>query len=187
MGIFSRIFGKKAQPQESVKEEAPPVAYTPPAPEQPAPKQPEPEGKKYKVAGVTHYEDNIMALASENDDYHLSKRGLIDEGLVEERVWEYEFYPIKAELVPEPDNPHDPKAIKVLVDGLHVGYIKAGSCAHLLKAINEDRIKKIDVKMGGGRYKYLEIIDYKENGDEIYELDRDNVPLYVHLNIAEAK
>jgi hypothetical protein len=32
-----------------------------------------------------------------------------------------------AELRPEPDNPHDPNAIMVLIDGHHVGYLPAKS------------------------------------------------------------
>lgn len=185
MGIFSRLFGKKQKPAEAAV-----PSFTrptpPPPPVQPAqPKQPEQQGKTYKVTGTSHYWENILSLGSKNDDYTLGKRALIEEGLTETRIWEYDFYPNKAELVPEPENPHDPKAIMVLVDGLHVGYIKAGSCSHLLRVIAEERIEKIDVKVGGGKYKCLDVIDYKENGDEVYDLDRGELPLYVHLNITE--
>lgn len=184
MGIFSRLFGKKQKPAEAtptlIKPTTPPPP--PPAPVQPA--KPEAKIKTYKVAGTSHYLENILSLALKNDDYSLSKRQLIEDGLVDERVWEYDFYPHKAELVPEPENPHDPKAIMVLVDGQHVGYIKAGSCSHLLRVIAEDRIEKIDVKVGGGRYKCLNE-DYDEDGNEIYEMEKDTVPHYVHLNITE--
>ena len=179
MGILSKLFKKP---------KLEPVTVAPPKPvETPVPEAPKKTTKEatYRVTGISHYEDNIMALSSKNDDYKLSKRDLIDYGYVNERVWEYDFYPLKAELVPEPDNPHDPKAIKVLVDGLHVGYIKSGSCAHLLRMIREDGIVKIDVKIGGGRYKYLDCVDYTESGKEIYEMERDTVPLYVHLIIEE--
>lgn len=133
---------------------------------------------------MSHRIENIMALAVENDEYSLTKRELIDQGMEQQRVWEYEFYPKKAELVPEPDNPHDPNAIKVVVDGQHVGYIKAGSCAHLLKCLKEGRIGKMDVKMGGGKYKYISV-DYNENGKEVYTLEKDELPFYVHLSIIE--
>lgn len=33
----------------------------------------------------------------------------------------------KVEIEPEPDNPHDPNALKVLVSGEHVGYVPRGS------------------------------------------------------------
>lgn len=32
----------------------------------------------------------------------------------------------KVKFEPEPDNPHDPNALKVLVDGEHVGYVPRG-------------------------------------------------------------
>lgn len=188
MSFLSRLFGKQAQKPEPVKIVQTPAFGRPSAP--PAPNkapEPVPAPKTYRVAGVTHYQENILSMAITNYDYQLSKRELIDEGLMEKRIYEYDFDPLKAELVPEPDNPQDPKAIKVLVDGLHVGYIKSGSCSHLLKVIREGRIKKIDVEMGGGKYKYLDVVDYKENGDEIYAIDRGDVPLFVHLSITEAE
>ena len=71
-----------------------------PAPSDPAPVLPAAETpahtqnvKKYKVAGVTHYVDNILELATEDPDYDMSKRELIAEDRVQERVWKYFFCP----------------------------------------------------------------------------------------------
>lgn len=189
MGIFSRLFGKKdAKTTAEIKPSATPapLAPMPPAPTPVAPKKPESEGVTFKVTGVAHYEKNVRALGDKNDDYRLSKRAMVEIGLEETRVWEYDFCPIKVELVPEPDNPHDPKAVKVVVDGLHVGYIKAGSCSRVLRMLAEDRIQKIDVKVGGGRYKYL-AVDYNEDGTEEYDLEQHELPFYVHLSIIEKK
>lgn len=140
--------------------------------------------KKYKVAGVTHYVDNIMALAEEDPDYDMSKRELIAEDRVQERVWKYFFAPQKVELIPEPDNPHDLNAIKVVVDGVHVGYIKSGSCAHLRKVMDLGGIVDIDCQIGGGPYKFVSM-EYDENGKEVYTLDKDETHLFVHLAITE--
>lgn len=137
--------------------------------------------KTYKVTGVSHYIDNIKKLKVDNLDYDLSKKELIDNGYEYERIYQYEFYPIKVELVPEPDNPHDPNAVKVIVDNELVGYIKSGSCKHILKLIAEDRIEKIDCEMKGGKYKY---IGYDEDEDKYY-IERDSIPFFVHLNILE--
>ena len=184
MSILSRFFGKKApEPVETRAGSYVPATTIKPA----APKKKAQSGTTYKLAGVSYYRGNILSMAVENDDYKLGKKALIAAGLVDTRVYQYDFFPHKAELVPEPDNPHDPKAIKVLVDGLHVGYIKAGSCAHLLKVIQEDRIEKIEFVMGGGKSKGLYVVDYKENGDEIYEMEQDDGPLFVHLKITEKK
>lgn len=143
-----------------------------------------PDAKTYRVTGLEHYRDNILSLALENDDYTKTKRELIDELLTEERIWKYNFYPLKVNLIPEPDNPYDPNAIKVVVDNEHVGYIKKGSCKHLLKVIAEGRVGDIDCTIGGGPYKYI-YEDYDDNGNEKYEMERDEVNFSVVLHIVE--
>lgn len=142
-------------------------------------------GKTYKVAGVTHYADNIMSLSLENENYFKSKRALIDEGLIDERVWQYEFYPEKVELIPEPENPEDPKAIKVIVDDEHVGYIKRGSCSHIHKLLKEDCITGISCTIGGGPYKYISEEYDDEKDKDVYILEKGETQLFVHLQIAE--
>jgi len=149
--------------------------------------------KTHKVAGVTQYIDNIMTLASDNLDYDLSKRELFDENLLSQRVYQYDFYPSKVELIPEPDNQYDNKAIKVIVEGVHVGYIKSGSCSHIHNLLNNNRIHKIEVEMGYGKYKVLhdnrDDYDQMENkyvGSDL-ELEKDETPPFVHLKIWEIK
>ena len=176
---------KKVEAPKDITPEAPsPAPAEPPAPEAPAQPVTVANVKTYKVTGMSHHMENLMALAEENDDYKLGKRELVDADLIGERVWKYEFYPLKTELVPEPDNPVDPNAIKVVVDGQHVGYIKSGSCAHLLKVISEDRLGRIGCQIGGGKYKYIDE-DYNEDGDSIYTLEKDELAYFVHLKIEE--
>ena len=141
--------------------------------------------KTHKVAGVTHYIENIEALGIENEDYSKSKRELIDEGLTDERIWKYKFYPGKVELVLEPENPVDPNAIKVIVDGEHVGYIKHGSGAHIRKLLKENTINEITCTIGGGPYKYLSEEYDDENDKYVYTLEKDETHLFVHLQISE--
>ena len=94
-----------------------------------------------------------------------------------DRVYEYEFYAHPA-LVPEPDNPHDRNAIRVEADGVHIGYIKSGSTAHVRKLMEEDRIKSMDIEIGGGRYKQLE-----ENDDERPTMIKDRTEYWARLTI----
>ena len=141
--------------------------------------------RTYHVAGTTFHEDSILSLSSENPDYEMSKRDLIDSGMTDERIWEYEFDPYNVQLIPEPENPHDPNAVKVIVDGEHVGYIKTGSCKHILKLLQENRILKIDCEMGGGNYKIVreEYDDEKEK--DVYILEKDSTNFFVVLTIRE--
>lgn len=141
--------------------------------------------KTYKVTGMQYYKEAFEFLATENADFNLTKKELIEEDLIGERIWKFEYFPKKTELIPEPENPHDKNAIKVIVDDKHVGYIKSGSCSHLLNVIREGRIESISCNMGCGPYKYIRE-DYDEDKDkEVYTLERDTVPAFVHLSIVE--
>lgn len=141
--------------------------------------------KTYKVAGVTHYVENIKSLGSENEDYSKSMRELIDEGMVDERIWKYEFYTRRALLQPEPDNPVDPNAIKVIVDCEHVGYIKSGSSSHVHKLLQNHAITGVVCTIGGGPYKCV-CEEYDDEKDEnVYVLEKDETNFFVHLEIYE--
>lgn len=58
-----------------------------------------------QVVGESHYQDNLWRIVG-------GWRG-------DERV----RFPVKAVLVPEPDNTYDPNAVSVWIDGLKVGYL----------------------------------------------------------------
>lgn len=140
--------------------------------------------KTYKATGMAYRLDNLLRLGVKNEEYSKSKKELIEDGQIGESVWEFNFCPSNVELIPEPDNPHDPNAIKVVVDGAHVAYIKKGSCAHLLKVIKENRIEKIECEIAGGQYKYV-VEEYNDDGKKTYLLEKDNAPHFVHLHITE--
>lgn len=133
--------------------------------------------ERHKVAGISYRTEELLSLGLENYDYDLSKEQLIEAGLTDERVYRMDFYPDTCELIPEPENPEDPKAIKVVVDGVHIGYIKQGSCAHIHKLLREDRIEDIDCEISGGSYKVV-LTDYDEDGDEVYTMETDSARYY---------
>lgn len=112
------------------------------------------KAKKHKVAGVAHYKENILSFAQSNAQYSLSKKEMIanDFGT----VYEYSFRTGKTELIPEPTNQYDSNAIKVMIDGKHVGYIKKGSCKHIINLLNQNQIERIESKISGGKFKCLE-------------------------------
>lgn len=146
--------------------------------------------KNYKVAGIIYHMDAVMELAIENDMYDISKKELIEsyEELCESSdIYEYEFYVTDTQLIPEPDNPHDPNAIKVVADDQHIGYIKAGSCRHLLKVINEGRLGPIECRIYGGPYKYLDLDFDETTGEEIYTVINEEGDFKAKLTIKEKK
>lgn len=140
--------------------------------------------KTYEATGMSYRLEGLLSLGYENEDYSKNKKQLIDEDLTEQRIYEYFFHPRNVELIPEPTNQYDPKAIKVVVDGVHVAYIKAGSCAHLLKLIHEDRAKVVGCKIGGGKYKHISC-DYNDEGGETYTMEKGESPYFVWLKVSE--
>lgn len=134
-----------------------------------------------RVTGMEHYLDNIMNLAAENPDYEMSKLEIIDNFMTDKKIYEYNFYASNVKLVPEPENPFDSNAVMVIIDGQHVGYIKAGSCARILKLLREDRIHRVEAEVGGGKYKLV----YEDDDDDTYTLERDKTKFFVHLTIYE--
>jgi hypothetical protein len=173
MGILSGLFGKKEQ------------APVTPAVAKKSPQVGENKTVRHKVAGTSFRQAAIKTMGKKNPDFALTKAELFKRGLTE--VYEYTFQPRKAELLPEPENPEDPNAIKVLIDGVHVGYIKAGSCAHVRKLLQENRIEKIEPQIVGGKSKFLVTYDADAKRLDDYTLERSDSSFGVHLNITERK
>lgn len=161
--------------------QAPPATttQTPTPKPTPSPAQPPKPAnvERHKVAGISYRTEELLTLGTENPDYSLTKKQLIEEGLTDERVYRTDFYVTRCGLIPEPENPEDPKAIKVVADGIHIGYIKKGSCAHVHKLLGEGRIESISCDIEGGPYKIVQT-DYDEDGNESYTLEKDTIPYY---------
>lgn len=173
--------GMKPQPKQAPTQ---PIS-TPEPPKPPAPAKS--DENIFPVAGVSFREDAIIKLARKNSNYSLSKSDIIDMGMTDKEIFRYRWGTRPAELVPEPDNPHDSNAVKVMVDGVHIGYIKAVSCAHVLQLLGDDRIRQVTCEIGGGPYKEVsEDFDYKTL-DSTYSLDRGEDPIWAKVKITEKK
>lgn len=138
--------------------------------------------ENFFVAGVSFYHDDILELATENPIFDYSKRQLIDEGYEDERIYEYKFYPTNVELVEEPDNPHDANAIKVIIDGVHVGYIKSGSCSRVKNLLRSGKVVSIDADIYGGKYKVL----YQDDDDK-YLIETNETEIGAKVSILRKK
>ena len=139
--------------------------------------------ENHHVAGTSYRQKEIESLGEDNPIYEYSKRELIDEGYEDEKVYYYDFNPYTVELIEEPDNKFDPNAIKVVVDGVHVGYIKKGSCTHVKNLLKSGKIAKIDAEIHGGKYKLL-YSEYDGDKDkEVYELEAGESNYYVTVEI----
>lgn len=137
-----------------------------------APEKPRAKFERHKVAGTSYHLDAIMELAQENPDYDLTKREIIDDGLTDERIYQYTFTDGPVELVDDPGNEYDPNAIKVLVAGQHIGYIKRGSTGRVHNLQSAGRVLGVTAEIYGGKYKVV-ICDDDDDGAERYDLIRD--------------
>lgn len=137
--------------------------------------------ERLHVAGVSYHLDAIMELAIDNDEYEESKKDLCDDHDGEDffKVYQYFFDPIKVNIEPEPDNPADPNALKVIVDGNHVGYIKKGSIPHVKKMLSGDKIISMKAIIGGGKYREFWL---NEETDK-WETSRGETPYSVTIEI----
>lgn len=136
-----------------------------------APAGPRATFERHKVAGTTYHLDAIMELAEDNPDYDMTQREIIDAGMEEQRIYQYTFPDSPVELVDDPDNEQDPNAIKVLVAGQHIGYIKRGSTGRIHKLQRSGRVLGITAEIYGGRYKIVRCVE--EYQMQHYEMDRD--------------
>ena len=123
-------------------------------------------GKQHKVAGITNYVDNLMGIAFENSDYTLSNSEIKESYSVGDKIDKYDFDFRVARLVEEPDNPVDPNAIRVELDGVLIGYVKSGSCSEIRNKMHSDNYKGIIITE-------LHYGDYKE----VYEDDEGNLSI----------
>lgn len=159
-GLLGRLFSIYLKEPEAEKPKVPDRKRVQQAPD--------PMALEYhKVAGVSYRQEALQALGTRNPEFYLPDRKLARTRGGDRTVWEYTFKVLPAILVPEPENPYDPKAIKVLVGGQHIGYIKKGSCGHVNKLMREDRIAKVTCKLTGGRCKDLT----RWSPDEPYDIE----------------
>ena len=137
------------------------------------------KSEKFVIAGVSHYVDDIINnLVSDNPDYELSTKELIEQYDPGDRIFEYDFDDKDVALVPEPDNPHDPNAVRVEVRGILIGYIKAGSCSHVKNLLNSPDYAGMDLEMGGGKFKRV----YEDENDKL-KVERDSTGFFADLTI----
>ena len=179
-------------PQDNVVKAAPELPAASPLPEASpksvpdpgvasAPKSAEPAEKpKYKsysfrVAGISKRQRSITAnLLTESSDYEATKKELVEIGMTDERIYKYIPDVLDAELVPEPENPHDPNAVKVIVDDIHVGYVPAEKAEKVKKLLDTKQIRDVSCEFYGGPYKIItEDYDLEKN-KEVYTVERES-------------
>ena len=113
------------------------------------------ERKVLSVTGTGHYEENILKLMVENPDFKLGPKALKeqydDADVIPKLIPGY----IQVVLEPEPDNQYDPNAVKVLMNGLLVGYVKKESCSQVKELLNKKDFKAEVKSIQIGKFKQI--------------------------------
>lgn len=141
------------------------VNEEPPAPE---PEQDLHQYYSFKVAGISFHEKEIInELASENDDYYMTKKEIVDAYMTYETIYKYTFSIDDVQLEPDPDNPHDPNAIKIIVDGVFVGYVPGRSTKRVKQILSKS--PEIMCEVYGGPSKIV-----FDEGDGTYTMKKSD-------------
>ena len=120
--------------------------------------------RSFDGVGMAYHEENIASIASENDDYNLTKPSIVKEYGEDEPVYQYSydgFY----KLAPEPENPHDPNAISIRLDDITIGYIAAKDTQIVRELMDKGLFYKVYVS--GGHCKVVEDEELLERDDPI--------------------
>lgn len=105
------------------------------------------------VAGSSFYNEAISKLMQVNPNYGLSDENIAKLG--KDRI--YEYYPLhkNVALVPESKNPHDPNAVKVMLNNNLIGYIPSENALFVRKLLTDKSLLSASVAIFGGNFKMV--------------------------------
>lgn len=108
--------------------------------------------QEFSVAGVSRHQAVFRKYGSVNPDYNMSAREL-EEYVGPSDIPQYDFSDVSLTLETEPDNPVDPNAVKIMMEGELIGYIPKEDAAHVGWLLDNDRIVDADFRVVGGPLK----------------------------------
>lgn len=125
----------------------------------------------FVVAGLHYHKTAVRSLSRANPEWR--KISPPEDGC--KKIYRYRYINKPIELVPEPTNKHDSNAIKVLINGHHVGYIGASDNCHVNDILRSRDIKYTSAYVRGGEYALV-----YSNGDIIY----NSTGVHISIRIA---
>lgn len=123
----------------------------------------------FNVVGTSYKTAAIRKLGRKNEDYSYTKKEIIELDLCDEEIYQYDFPKCNVTFEDEPGNEHDPNALKVLFNDIHVGYIKKELVSRVRTIIN-DGYKKCYGQVYGGKYKIVET-EFGYNEKDTYRIE----------------
>ena len=141
----------------------------------------------FKVVDIFKQEKEIIDnLLFENDLYDLNKNELADQGYVDEKIYRYEDGIKEIGFEIEPNNDDYPESIKVIADGIHIGYLPEKNTARV-RGILAKRSPKITWKVIGGPYKIVyENYDYANDSVKCV-MEREHLNIGIKITLTYKK
>ena len=133
----------------------------------------------FRITGIQYYQDDFVEeLGEYNYDYDETASALKETYYDGDKIYQYDFLNLKAELVPEPDNEYDSNAVAVLANGIKGGHVKKGSCTRVKNLLKSPDFVGIEIKITGGKYKSL----YEDENGKL-RIEREQCPYFVDIDI----
>lgn len=133
-----------------------------------------PDGKSRQKIIKDYVKEYCDTNRFDRDDYDYWSNKEIEEYGWD--VYQYELFEEGTiDLIPEPDNPHDKNAIKVVHKNMgHIGYIPRKDNVKLFNFLEKHNNEvELSMKLEGGPYKYL----------DIDRVEKDSKPYYLRIYV----
>lgn len=140
----------------------------------------------FYASGVDGYcSDRIYDtfLCDGNPEYRLSKREMIDECLIDDKVYSLEpsFGPCR--ILPDPNNKHDPESLKILKGETQIGFVPDESVGAVKSLLANHPDAEIRCWITGGDYKIINEEYSVEHDKQVYVMESGTDPVSVKVTI----
>lgn len=108
----------------------------------------------FEAVGVEYRLDNLLSVSQSSRSFNYPDEVFLEKYSDGRNIFKYFFNNSIGTLEPEPDNPHDKNAIKVMLDGVHIAYVPAALCLDVSRLLNSGYTPVVKVK--GGPFKKVE-------------------------------
>lgn len=102
----------------------------------------------FEAVGVNYRLDDLLPLAEPSRTYTWDDDKLLQKYGDDQTIYKYFFNNLYGSLVPEPSNPHDPNAIKVELNNVHVAYVPADLCDDVKELLLQGYTPRVSVRGG---------------------------------------
>lgn len=140
----------------------------------------------FYASGVDGYcSDRIYDtfLCDNNPEYKLSKQEMIDECLVNDKVYSLEPSLGTCKILPDPNNRHDPNSLKILQGETQIGFVPDENVSTVKSLLADHPNAEIRCWITGGDYKLIKEEFPTDRGNRLYAMETGTDPVSVKVTI----